>query len=393
MTYANGRIIHDADAHTMETGDWLAPYLDADLIEALGPLYGDAAVGKRILGIIEDSRKRKSDPEADAAARENVIAGTKGWGGYGAFDTDERKTALDALGFQSQLVFPTFGLGLLRRAKGDDQLYRAAHALNCAQAAFCASDKRLLLVAFVPMDDPKRALELLEASLELGAAAIMVSAGPPGGKRSPGHPDYDPFWATMAEAGVPFVLHIGPGTMTQPEAYRDNGRERAADLHGGGENLRFPDFMCVGLAPQMFLTAMAYDGVFQRHPTLRGGVIECGAGWVPSFLLQLDYGYKSFQRTDKYLQEMDMKPSEYIRRAIKVTPFAGEDVGVLIRQAGPEMFLFSSDYPHPEGTRDPIGQFEKSLGDFEEDVKDKFYRTNFEGFMGTALKRVAVMPA
>jgi predicted TIM-barrel fold metal-dependent hydrolase len=215
-------------------------------------------------------------------------------------------------------------------------------------------------VAFVPLDNPLRAMAELDAALEMGAGAIMISAAP-AGDRSPGHPDLDPFWRKLSETNIPFMLHIGPGTRTQPKPFHNNGRERAPDLHGGGENLRFADYMCLWYAPQEFLTAMIYDGVFQRFPDLRGGVIESGAGWVPDFLRQLDLSYASFKKTDPYLQQLDLKPSEYLRRAVKFTPFPSEDVGLMIRDAGPELFMFSSDYPHPEGTRDPLGKFQKTL--------------------------------
>lgn len=382
MTYANGRIIHDADSHTMETGEWLAPYLDADLLKSLGALYGDAETGARILDIIEKAKERQADPELDSQASENPIAGAKGWAGYGAFDTKERVKALDWLGFGSQLVFPTFGLGLVRRAKGEDALYKAAYALNCAQADFCAADPRLVCVAFVPLDNPERAMDLLEKALERGAGAVLLPSNAPGNTRSPGHGVYDPFWARLVEADIPFTLHIGPGTMSQPEAFRNNGRERAPDIHGGGENLRFADYGCLWYAPQMFLTAMVYDGVFQRFPALRGAVVECGAGWVPEFLRQLDYAYGSFKKTDPYLQAMEMKPSEYLRRAVKFTPFPSEDVGRMIRDGGADLFLFSSDYPHPEGTADPIGRFERTMEGLDEDARDAFYRRNYEQLMG-----------
>jgi predicted TIM-barrel fold metal-dependent hydrolase len=192
------------------------------------------------------------------------------------------------------------------------------------------------------------------------------------------------------EAGIPFTLHIGPGTMTQPKAYHNNGRERSPDLHGGGENLRFADYTCLWYAPQMFLTAMIYDGVFQRFPDLRGAVVESGAGWVPDFLRQLDYAYRSFKRTDPYLQELDMKPSEYIRRAVKFTPFPDEDVGLMIRDAGPDLFMFSSDYPHPEGTRDPLGKFERTMDGIDEDARDRFYRRNYEQLLGLEAEATAI---
>ena len=217
----------------------------------------------------------------------------------------------------------------------------------------------------------------------------MFSASPAGG-RSPGHPDYDPFWQYLEDNRLPFMLHIGPGTREPPEAYMNNGRARAADIHGGGENLRFPDFMTLWYAPQEFLTAMVYDGVFEHFPNLRGGVIECGAGWVPEFLRMLDHGYASFSKNDVYLQAMGMKPSDQIRRAVRFTPFPKEDVGRMIRDAGPELFMFSSDYPHPEGTRDPIGLFEASLEGIDEPVKDMFYRTNYDHMMYRSAEAVAV---
>lgn len=390
MTYTDGRVIHDADSHTMETGDWLAPYLDPDLLDSLGALYGGAETGQRILKVIETAKERKSDPEKDAAARENIISGEKGWGGYGAFDTEERVRALDWLGFGSQLVFPTFGLALVRRAKDEDTLYKASHALNQAQAAFCRADTRLVFVAFVPLDNPERAMDLLEKALEDGAGAVLVPANAPAGERSPGHTVYDAFWRRLQEANIPFTLHIGPGTMSQPTAYHNNGRERAPDLHGGGENIRFGDYPCLGYAPQMFLTAMVYDGVFERFPALRGAVVECGAGWVPEFLRQLDGGYRSFKRTDPYLQAMELLPSEYIRRAVKFTPFPSEDVGRMINDAGAELFMFSSDYPHPEGTKDPLGKFDASLEAVDDASKDAFFRRNYEELLDMAPQPQAV---
>lgn len=379
MTYASGRIFHDADSHVMETREWLDPYLDADVKEKLRPLYGRER--GRIDGLLDKAKARKVDPDAQAKAFENPIAGPKGWIAAGAFDTSERSKVLDLLGFSSQLVFGTSSLAPALAAKDEGIKYAGVRAHNEAMGAFCRPDKRLFGVAFVPLDDTKRALDETRAALKAGDRAIMVSAGA-AGDRSPGHSDLDPFWALLEETGTPFMLHIGPGTKTQPVAFRNNGRERAPDLHGGGENLRFADYIMLSFAPQVWLTAMVYDGVFERFPKLRGGIIEAGAGWVPEFLRELDLGYKSFGRTDPYLQAMPMKPSEYIRRAVKFTPFPGEDAGRMIKDGGRDLFMFSSDYPHPEGTNDPLGRFERTMTDLDEETKDRFYRRNFEEMMG-----------
>jgi uncharacterized protein len=140
--------------------------------------------------------------------------------------------------------------------------------------------------------------------------------------------------------------------------------------------------MVLSFAPQMFLTAMVFDGVLERFPDLRGGVIELGAGWVPDFLRRLDLAQRAFRKSDPQVAGLTLKPSDYIRRQVRFTPFPGEDVGHMIRDAGPGLFLFSSDYPHPEGTTDPIGRFERTFDGIDEDAKERFYRRNFEEMIG-----------
>ena len=59
------------------------------------------------------------------------------------------------------------------------------------------------------------------------------------------------------------------------------------------------------------------------------------------------------------------------------TPFVFEEVGAFIDQSNPDLYLFSSDYPHIEGGRNPIGRFESTLGERGGDIRDKFYSENF----------------
>ncbi len=375
MNYSQGRLIHDADAHVMEPQDWLDPYLEGESTDKIKSLYEKAP--EFVHQQIEATRARKGNAEAESTASEKLIDGPKGWIAYGAFDSEERSKALDMIGFQSQLVFGTFALGTFVKLQEEALIYQGAKAHNEAMINFCKKDPRLIPVAYIPLNNTELAMQELERCIELGAGAIQVSAGP-AGDRSPGHTELDPFWARLEEKGIPFMLHIGPGTMTQPTEWQNNGRERAPDIHGGGENLRFPDYIMLSFGPQIFLTAMVYDGVFERFPQLKGGVIECGAGWVPEFLRELDIAHKSFGKSDPYLQEMKLTPSELIRRAVKFTPFPKEDLGRMIADAGPELFMFSSDYPHPEGTSDPMAYFESTIEDLDEEFKDQFYRRNFE---------------
>jgi predicted TIM-barrel fold metal-dependent hydrolase len=47
--------------------------------------------------------------------------------------------------------------------------------------------------------------------------------------------------------------------------------------------------------------------------------------------------------------------------------------------------MFSSDYPHVEGGRNPLKRFEASLAACREAERDAFYANNFADLMGAAL--------
>jgi predicted TIM-barrel fold metal-dependent hydrolase len=243
-------------------------------------------------------------------------------------------------------------------------------------ADFCAEDDRLMGVAIVPLDDAEHAMAELDYVLGTKLKAVWVPHRP-SGDRSPGHVDLDPFWARLAESGTPFVLHVGGAPLQLAKAWMNNGRPPTKDWMGGGENLRTKDIALLHEGPEAFLTMMVLDGVLERHPRLRGASVELGAGWVPELLRRLDWVVKIWSRTDANLQAMQRRPSEQLTAQLAFTPFVFEEVGALIDQSNPDLYLFSTDYPHVEGGRNPLGRFEASLGDRSESVRDKFYAENF----------------
>lgn len=376
MAYAGTRIINDADSHIMESLDWLASYADKDIRDRLGSMRLEAG-GSGAEKAIARALERQKDAAATAEIAQNVVAGPKGWAAFGAISPDERKRALDDLGFNRQLVFTTFAGSQFLRTDDLSMKYGGSRALNRAIADFCAGDKRQIAVGLVPLDDPEQALNEVQLAIKAGCGAVWIPASP-AGERSPGHPDLDPVWRALSEARVPFMLHVGAAVPMLPPAYHKNGHPRPKDWLGGGENLRAKDFFSLSFAPQNFLCALALDGVFDRFPTLRGGVIELGAGWAPDFMRRLDQAWKGWRKTDPVIGGLSMPPSDFIRRAVRFTPFATENAGQIIREGGEELFMFSSDFPHPEGTKNPIERFENTFDGFSEATRDRFYRSNFE---------------
>jgi len=381
MTYSDGRRYYDADSHIMETVEWLHEHA-TESERAILPELSPRGAGTQALSSIKAAQARRASAEATAKLLEQpLISGPKGWLAYGASTRDERSRALDILGFERQLVFPTFSLGQFVRSDDLEVVYAGAHALNRGMGHFCASDERMLAVGYLPLHDPARSLRTLDTALRDGVRAFWVTADALHDK-SPSHVDHEPIWERLAREGTPVILHVGLGT-TGTKPYHNNGRPAPSDWLGGGENMRSRDFPAIAHAAENFLTSMILDGVFERHERLRCGVIELGGSWVPGFLRLLDHAATAFRRTEPLLQQLKLKPSEYMRRQVRVSLFPFEDAGWLVQQAGPELFMFASDYPHPEGGNDPIERFEATLEThrISESSAERFRHGNFADLM------------
>jgi len=378
MPYAQGRTYLDADSHLMETSDWLVGYADPDLRDKIRPLYLGGA-GAMAEQAVADAEARRGDEQA-AVALEAALMKAKGWSALGAFDPAERSRALDLLGFDRQLVFSTFAATQFA-SDDSDLLYGGTRAHNRAIADFCSDDDRLIAVGFVPWGAPELSTQAVEEAIDFGCGAILVPSAPPR-DMSPSHPDYDGVWARLQDADTPFMTHIGGGGHPLRKAFHNNGKPPTTDFLGGGENVRSKDYMVLHQPPETFVAVIVLDGVLERFPRLRGGCIEQGALWVPSLLKRLDIAQSTFVRTEPAL-DLPLKASEYVHRQLWFTPFPTEPVGWLIEQSGDDLFLFSSDYPHPEGGRDPLARFESSLEGASDEAQERFYSGNFVDMMGS----------
>ena len=386
LPYVQGRVVHDADAHVVETPDWLVPYADPELRPHLKPLFV-ASVKPGEERFIEKLRRRREDP-ADRPLAEAEILLRKNWSAMGSFVREDRPRALDLLGFSSQLVFNTFlsaWLVELEHAGGDPgRVYGVARAHNRAQVDFCSVDPRLLAVGYVPLSDFERSRAMADEAIAMGCKALLVpSACPPG--HSPSHIGLFPVWGAAEEAGLPIVFHVGGGGRLLDPNYFANGLPPVPDFHGGAENFRSVDYMAIPGPPMQTLATMIFDGVFDRFPRLKVGVIEQGAVWLPGWMRQLEAAMEAFAKGEERLRRLALRPSEYVRRQIRVTPYPTEPVGWIIEQSGEEICLFSSDYPHVEGGRNPVKRFEASMAGLGEVARRRFYGDNFVDLMGAGL--------
>ena len=89
-------------------------------------------------------------------------------------------------------------------------------------------------------------------------------------------------------------------------------------------------------------------GVLARHPRLRVGMVECGAGWLAWTLDAMDDAYREHHAWVR--PKLADLPSESFRRQGFVT-FQRDPVGLAnVERTGASCLLWGSDHPHPEGT-------------------------------------------
>ncbi|MDA1076808.1 MAG: amidohydrolase family protein [Proteobacteria bacterium] len=381
MTYAGNRTIHDADSHVMEFPERIGEFVSRKYLDDFKPY-----MRKRDQAWIEEMKALHDDPAFLAGAEEEVML-RRGHKASGAFRKEDRPKTLDYLGFTSQLVFTTDALDNygLETGRTNALACESARAHNRMMADFCSVDKRLLATGYVPLVDFEAAPVIAREALDLGCKGLIIpSRCPPG--HSPSHQAFEPLWSVAEEAGVPILFHVG-GEQKMNSAYHNNGGPQVLDFHGGAENFTSTSFMAIPLSVWQTLSVLIIDGVLDRHENLKFGAIELGAGWVPSWMRFMDAGVAAFHKGEERLKKLSGTPSEIVRRQVRVTPYPHEPTGWIIENSGPEVCLFSSDFPHVEGGRNPLKRFGEALNGISEVDQQHFYRDNFIDLMGAGLDR------
>jgi predicted TIM-barrel fold metal-dependent hydrolase len=292
-------------------------------------------------------RRRREREGLPPVARYDEILPRDYW------DPAARAQKLGALGVDEAILFPNYGLGWERRLGVD---LRALTANMTAWNRWCAvvveeGRGRLHPVAHLTLRDPG----WLEAELaRLGAAGVrtaMVAPALVDGKPL-SHPDLDRAWAGFVHHGISPVFHVAD----QPRPFHDGWYTEEREL---GPTPMDSIFLYVGAA--LACTDLILNGVLERRPDLRIGIVELSAVWVPLYLMMLDGGTQFVERLGGRSSELRMKPSDYFRRQVRVSSFAYELPRNLQRQlGGADLLMCCSDYPHSEGTDRPLEDYAAS---------------------------------
>ena len=290
-------------------------------------------------------------------------------------DRDTRLEIMDKQGLQATLIHGTLVNAIEHRMKERaDLLYPTLHAYNqwMDDEWGLHHQERIFAVPMISLVNIDSACEELEWCLERGARAVAIRPAPVFGfpsSRSPGKPEFDPFWARVAEAGIFVVLHV-----------TDSGySDYCADWDEGSETQPFipSPFRSMVMRDRPIYDAIANligDGVFHRHPRVRVVSIENGSEWVRPLLQKLK---KTYGQMPKMFHE---PPIDTFRRHVWVVPEYGEEIRWLADTIGVEHVLFGSDFPHAEGYAVPLDWVEE-LDQFNPDETRLVMSTNLQALL------------
>jgi hypothetical protein len=276
-----------------------------------------------------------------------------------------RLALMDAQGVEAAIMLPTLGVAVEYDMRGDPGLlYASLRAFNrwLEEDWGYGADGRIFAVPMLSLIDLDEAIKELHRVIDAGAKLVHLAPGPViggpvasmgtagGAGRSPADPYFDPFWATAAEAGVPVVFHVsnsgynhfyGPLWSEKP----DTPSHAQTPLQWALCNTERP------LVDTMI--ALTLHNLFGRHPSVKIVSIENGSNWLKPLFKTVDKAAALGRRGESVGGELPARPSEALASHLWICPFPEDDVDELIGALGPDHVLFGSDWPHPEGLREP----------------------------------------
>ena len=341
----------DCDGHILEPPDLWETYLD--------PQYRERAI-----------RIRTNDEgleylEFDGQASRLVRAGMPGMMGamgaedivpspertylrgapYGSMNAKERVERLNREKLSKAILYPT--IGLLWEAEVQDPEISAAYcrAYNRWIVDFCSeSGGRLVPIAHVPASNPQEAARELERAVQSGAKGGFIAPFS-WDKKAPGHPDFDPLWATAQELDVPLAIHptFEPPSHTVHTRFDDLRMGEPVDF-----NWYFDVLVAQGM--QQCLVSLFHYGVFERFPRVKAVILESQAGWIGYLLDRMDAVFEGPLSRSTQLKEA---PSTYFRRQCWISADPDEKaLSQIIEFVGADRFFWASDFPHPDHSDD-----------------------------------------
>lgn len=251
-------------------------------------------------------------------------------------DVPGRVEAMDAMGLDYQVVFPSIWLGTL--AENVELEAVLASSYNDFVAARCnESGGRLRFVAVLPWRRPDLAVAEVQRVKSLGSAVGIFVRGMEWDNPLT-HPMFRPVFAEAEAQDLPIAVHVGNGT--SPTISRM--LEGIPRPHYGDPSPHINPFgagIVSGPYVQYAFQQMLGSDLLERFPALRVGFMEAGAEWTVPVLRRL-------RERKRELIDSVLGSRVFVACAVD------EDLRHIIEKAGVDYLVTQTDYPHGDSFRE-----------------------------------------
>ncbi len=249
-------------------------------------------------------------------------------------DVEARLRDMDAMGVEVQVIYPTlFLVGISERPDVDQALRRS---YNRWLADRCERSKgRLRWVCLPPCSNVDEAVKELRFAKDHGAVGVLKKGDKEAGKW-PNDPYYFPLYEEAERLNMPICFHVGSGVPDFPPA----------------REFSYGRFIRIGMPAVHAFHSLILHSVPSKFPTLRFGVIEAGASWVPFVLYDLRRRLERFGQGDPNQRGPSYEvPEDVLRKNRMYTSIqVDEDLPYILQYTGEDNLLLGSDYTHADAS-------------------------------------------
>lgn len=307
---------------------------------------------------MQDQRVIRNDgisPHLSEPRRSLFPPGTKGLS-----DVPARLRAMDRLGVDVQVLFPSLWLNVGVRDPIIEMALKRSYNRWIAAATEPAHG-RLRWMVNVPTGDIEAACEELEFGSQHGAAGAFLLGELNG--RHVAHPSLFPLYEKAEQLGLVVGFHVG--VANTDVLHRYPGGQKAWDI----------------IAPCTYaFYALLVNEVPARFPALRWGFFEAGAAWVPWMLQEAARIDENGMRSDRdWRAECDVLQRNNMYVACQID----DDLPYLITRMGAENLVCGTDWGHVDFGSDPAAhRLLAARTDLDEGVRAQIVNTNGRDLFG-----------
>ena len=305
-------------------------------------------------------------------------------GSFERSGTDGWKRFMGAAGISASVLYPTSALAYGKIVSIDWAIAVCRAYNDWVYDAYMQNDSRFKGMALIPMQDPEAAVAELRRSVEeLGFVGAMLPST--GLKAHVGSPEYWPIYEEAERLGCCLGVHGG--------CHSGMGLDNM-NIYPAVHGLGHPFGIMVSFA------GILMNGIYDKFPGIRIGFLEGGVSWFLLCLERLDESWAThipFDPDAKYIRLLDGESIfDYTVRQVRegriyVGCEGGEfSLPYAVKVAGPEAFMYSSDFPHEVNRESVRHEIEEVLeSDLTAAEKAMVLHENAERFYGFRARDIA----